>query len=111
MTLLELQVRCMQQAKDLGWTDNPIPIPEQIALIHSEASEALEAYRNKEPLSWERRDTNDQLKPEGLASEYADILIRIGHYAHALGIDLTYEVERKLKYNMTRGYRHGGKLA
>lgn len=109
MTLKELQVRCFQQAKDLGWTDKEVPIPEQIALIHSEASEALEAWRNKEPLSWTAAYPNN--KPEGLASEYADVIIRIGHYAELLGIDLEYEVERKLQYNMTRGYRHGGKLA
>jgi NTP pyrophosphatase (non-canonical NTP hydrolase) len=110
MTLQELQTLCKKQADELSWNEREIPVPEQIALIHSEASEALEAWRNKEPWSWERRDTNGALKPEGLASEYADILIRVGHYATLLGIDLEYEVERKLKYNMTRGYRHDGKL-
>lgn len=112
MTLNELVERCLEQAKKLGWAGiEPVPIPEQIALIHSEASEALESWRNKEPQSWSHPDKNGIAKPEGLASEYADIIIRIGHYCGALGIDLEYEVKRKLAYNMTRGFRHGGKLA
>jgi NTP pyrophosphatase (non-canonical NTP hydrolase) len=108
MTIQELQARCFDNAKKLGWDDKPVPIPEMIALIHSEASEALEAYRNGEPLSWTEEGSG---KPQGLASEFADILIRVGHYAEKLGIDLTAEVDRKLTYNLTRGYRHGGKLA
>src|SRR5437868_4195189 len=111
MTLKELQQRCFEQAKELGWAEKPIPVPEQIALIHSEASEALESWRDNEPVSWEAKDKNGEMKPLGIASEYADILIRVGHYAVLLGIDLEYEVVRKLKYNTTRGHRHGGKRA
>lgn len=107
MTIQEFQDKCYAQANALGWTAKPIPIPEQIALIHSEASEALEAYRNNEPLSW----TDDSGKPQGIGSEFADIMIRIGHYAEILNINLESECTRKLEYNMTRGYRHGGKLA
>ena len=107
MTLTELQHRCYAQAQAKGWTEQTIPIPEMLVLIHSEASEGLESYRNHEPLSW----TSEAGKPEGLASEFADILIRIGHYAELLQIDLDYEVERKLRYNLTREHRHGGKCA
>ena len=105
MTVREMQDRCFQQAQDLGWTEKPISIPEMVALIHSEASEALEAYRNHEALTW----TDEHDKPQGIASEFADIIIRLGHYASALDIDLEEEVLRKLDYNRTRGYRHGGK--
>ena len=108
MTLREMQEECFSNAVKLGWTEKPIPIPEMIALIHSEASEALEAYRNDEPLSWFSEMDN---KPLGLATEFADILIRVGHYAELLKIDLDYEVRRKLDYNLGRPYRHGGKLA
>lgn len=111
MTLRELQVTCYEQAKAKGWVNasQPVPIPEQVALLHSEISEAFEAWRENQPTSWSNRDKNN--KPEGLASEYADVIIRIGHYATALGIDLEFEVERKLAFNLTREFRHGGKQA
>jgi NTP pyrophosphatase (non-canonical NTP hydrolase) len=105
MDINQLVDKCYSQAEALGWTEKPVSVVEQIALIHSEASEALESFRNNEPLSW----TDDKGKPQGIASEYADIVIRIGHYAKALGIDMEYEITRKLAYNMTRGHRHGGK--
>lgn len=107
MTITEMVDRCYEQAKASGWTEKEVPIPEQIALIHSEASEALESYRNREPLSW----TTAYGKPQGISSEFADILIRVGHYSRLLGIDLEAEVIRKLEYNATRPYRHGGKVA
>lgn len=93
-------------AQEKGWCKNgPIALPEQIALIHSEASEALESYRNNEPISW----TDEHGKPQGVASEFADIFIRMGHYATQMGFKLSDEIERKLEYNKTRPYRHGGK--
>lgn len=105
MELNEMRDLCTKQADELGWNESVIPVPEMVALLCSEAVEALEAHRNHEPLSW----TDDKGKPQGIASEFADILIRVGHYAGRLGIDLDQEVKRKLKYNMTRGHRHGGK--
>ena len=47
-------------------------------------------------------------KPEGFPAELADLLIRVGDLAAALGIDLDFEVRRKMAYNETRPYRHGG---
>lgn len=105
MTIKELVERCYNQAVELGWADKVVPIPEQIALIHSEASEALEEYRDNAPISYD----GAKGKPEGIASEYADIIIRVCHYSKLLGIDLEYELDRKLKFNLTRGHRHGGK--
>lgn len=107
MTLGELVAQSYQQAVDKGWTVKEVPVIEQVALIHSEASEALESWREGHPQSW----TDSEGKPQGVASEYADILIRIGHYCRLLGIDIEYEVKRKLAYNATRPYRHGGKRA
>jgi NTP pyrophosphatase (non-canonical NTP hydrolase) len=107
MTLGEMVAQCYQQAVDKGWVEKDVTVIEQVALIHSEASEALESWRDKQPLSW----TDSEGKPQGVASEYADILIRIGHYCRQLGIDLEYEVRRKLAFNAGRPYRHGGKRA
>ncbi len=66
-----------------------------IALIHSEASEALEACR--------KRDR------ENFEEELADILIRVIDCSHGMGIDLAEAVTKKLDANRKRGYRHGGK--
>jgi NTP pyrophosphatase (non-canonical NTP hydrolase) len=107
MDLETLQERCYALAKEKGWCDRPIQVPEMVALIHSETSEALECYRNGEPLS----HTGPDGKPEGISSEFADIIIRIGHYATILGFDLETAVQAKLRYNAARPYRHGGKLA
>jgi hypothetical protein len=164
----------------LGWHENPPTVPEAMAMLHSEVSEALEAWRR-----WGTDDVTDDLirglphimsgaprKPEGVGSEFADIFIRLlddawlyagGHlyarteglyalndsfpanmnalhdlismasgwwegegnealparfaailvFLHQLcdlyGIDLAAEYERKMAYNRTREYRHGGK--
>lgn len=104
MTITELVEKCFDQAVRSGWTDKPISIPEQIALIHSEASEALEEYRNDTPFLYFKDG-----KPEGIAAEYADIVIRVCHYAHDLGIDLEKTILQKLAFNASRGHRHGGK--
>jgi NTP pyrophosphatase (non-canonical NTP hydrolase) len=91
---------------DKGWGDREIPFPEQCALLHSEMSEALESWRNNEPNIWMDGD-----KPCGIQSEFADILIRLCHYASLNGFDLEAAVILKLDYNATRQHRHGGKLA
>lgn len=106
---------------------------EVMALITSEVSEAFEAYRDGDDQTkisykhfidyceWIVTDTPTFKdgnmteatlgKPEGIASELADILIRVFDYAGAYGIPLGEAVIRKHFYNQTRPYRHGGKLA
>tara|TARA_B100000945_G_C20219122_1_gene519747 strand:+ start:101 stop:424 length:324 start_codon:yes stop_codon:yes gene_type:complete len=90
-----------------GWWDQEREIPELIALIHSELSEALEEYRVSENLDI-RYENN---KPEGFVVELADVLIRIFDLSGKYKIDLKKALETKLKYNETREYRHGNKKA
>lgn len=105
LSLKELTDRSWDGAVAKGWAEKEVPFPEMVALLHSEISEALESFRNNESISW----TDPNGKPQGIGSEFADILIRLGHYSKLLGIDLDYETERKLQYNSTRPHRHGGK--
>jgi len=48
-------------------------------------------------------------KPEGVASELADTVIRICDLAGMLGLDLGKAIVEKMVYNETRPHRHGGK--
>lgn len=101
------EVECL-----LGWQPNDNRFGESMALLHSEVSEALEAYRSHglADVTKEGRLGDWVPKPEGVASEFADILIRLLSSAHQWGIDLEAEYERKTAYNRTREHRHGGRL-
>jgi len=82
-----------------GWWDKPRGIPELLCLIHSEVSEALEAYRNRiEPgaKGW-------------IGEELADIIIRVYDMAEYLEIDIEEEIKNKFVLNLKRPYRHGNK--
>ena len=48
-------------------------------------------------------------KPEGIAAELADAVIRSADLCGALGIDLEEVISEKMKYNEGRPYRHGKK--
>jgi len=94
-------------AREKGWwnEEKPRGIPECLALVHSEISEALEEYRNGNAV---RIYTNgDSKKPEGMGVELADAVIRIMDLCEWLSIDLEYCMKRKHEYNKTRPFRHG----
>lgn len=80
--------------RDDEWND-PYKVPAIVALIHSEASEALEAFRKGDH--------------ENFLEEMADTLIRVLDCVGGMTEEFGAVVAAKLAKNRERGYRHGGK--
>jgi len=83
----------MKQAKEKGFGVKPedVNISEKIALMHSEISEAFEAYRKK----------NIEGK-HGFKEELGDVVQRILHLCGIFDIDIEKEILKKLKSNKDR---------
>ena len=135
--LNELAKEVYNIAKAHGWHEEDRGFPEIVALCHSELSEALEEYRNGRPNKWyaceeifgsgNPCDPKDQYecanysfkdkckyrsaKPEGIAVEMADCIIRILDWCGKEKIDIDSIIREKINFNQTRPYRHGGKKA
>lgn len=135
--LNELAKEIHKNAIEHGWWKEERSFGEIIALCHSELSEALEEYRNKKPtfyFSCKLEGTRDGIecidpknnngkcyyftrstgccqnaKPEGIASELADCIIRILDYCGKENIDIEEAIKIKHEYNKSRPYKHGGK--
>ncbi|MGQ9492803.1 MAG: hypothetical protein ACUVR2_03435 [Anaerolineae bacterium] len=86
------QVREMADAK--GFSSDPARIWEMLALIHSEISEATDAYKKGQPL-------------EKVGEELIDAVIRILHLLSALGLDAEELFEHKMEVNWSRPYKYG----
>lgn len=101
-------------------------------MIHAELSEALEEYRDGNPLVYGTcalaaedckfsgicddvghpdagGEKEGACKPEGIAVELADVILRTLDLMAALGVDVDAVVMAKHRYNLGREYRHGGK--
>jgi len=72
-----------------------LTIGDSLSLVHSEVSEALDAYRNDDKGNF--------------GEECADIAIRLFHMCYDLKINLEKEIKLKMKKNKERPVHHGRK--
>jgi len=93
LTLEQISILIMEQAKVKGFGTKleEINVGEKIALIHSEISEALQAYRHK----------NIRGK-DGFEEEMGDAIQRILHLCGVLDVDVGGAILDKLEYNKDR---------
>src|SRR3989338_1567249 len=98
LTLNEFTKLVLEQAEEKGFGTKPeeINVGEKIALIHSEISEAYEAYRHK------NIDGKD-----GFQEELGDAIQRILHLCGIFNIDIEKEILKKIERNKGREWGWG----
>ena len=107
MNLADLQKEAHAIAVAKGWHDHDdeVTFGDRMALVHSELSEALEAYREwglKTFLIGKGDRVGQQdYKPEGVAYEMADVVIRVADTAEHYGVDLDQQVAQLREVNWT----------
>jgi len=94
MNISEWQKEVHRLAVEKGWYIVDRTFPELIALLHSEVSEAFDAYRNLKDIK----------------EELANIALRLLDTCEYWGVNLEAEMIKKHNYNKTRPYRHGNKV-
>lgn len=104
----ELQEAMHDIALQKGWWNPEKTFGEQIVMMHSELSEAIEAYREEDG-DIHRIWFDENGKPEGVVIELADVVIRILDTCGKYNLNLLSAICVKAKYNESRTMRHGNK--
>lgn len=86
-----LEVRALADGK--GFSSDPARIWEMLALIHTEVSEATDAYKKGESF-------------DHIGEELIDAIIRILHLCSALDLDAEALFREKMRRNWERPYKY-----
>ena len=123
MNINQLAKEVHDNAVAHGWWDKPPVLPEALCLIHAELSAALREYQDGATLIYgtcalaaedckfsgvcdrvgrpgEGEGIDGPCKPEGIAVELADVILRTLDLMAALGVDVDAVVMAKHKYNL-----------
>lgn len=105
---------------DAGFTDSSIT--QRLMLVHSEISEAFEAFRKdkyariKDYEEYSNTISEDLKRAvfelhikDSFEDEIADSLIRLFAICGENNIDIEKHIQLKMRYNEMRGYKYGGK--
>lgn len=96
VTLNNYMTEARELADGKGFSSDVERAWEMLALIHSEVSEATDAYK--------KGSSYDEV-----GTELADAMIRILHLCSALGVDIEALYQAKMAKNWERPYRYNTK--